>query len=290
MMNRREFLATSLATGLTLTASAQRSETGFRTITYNVLGCRGYPKTRENAVRLEAAQGQIAERIADEVALYAPDILTLQEGPTEEVTAQIAARLNMNHVWFPCPWPGNKQYPGGFPGAIITRFPILESKNCPLEGNAERPEALFTRHWGMAVLDTPSGRLPIFSAHLHPSEKTTRLDEIEAALKVIQPALESEGRVLLQGDLNHKPDTQEYRRWRDAGLVDCFAEKGVGPHTKSMSSTNPRSRIDYVWAGGTLTSRIESARILYEGNFRTNPDDPASFALSDHIPVIAKFG
>ena len=77
--------------------------------------------------------------------------------------------------------------------------------------------------------------------------------------------------------------------WRDAGLVDCFAEKGIGPHTKSMSSTNPRNRIDYLWAGGTLKSRIQSARILYEGNFRTNPDDPASFALSDHIPVLAEF-
>ncbi len=38
-----------------------------------------------------------------------------------------------------------------------------------------------------------------------------------------------------------------------------------------------------------LAERLRECRVLYEGAFRTNPDDPRSFALSDHIPVMASF-
>ena len=37
--------------------------------------------------------------------------------------------------------------------------------------------------------------------------------------------------------------------------------------------------------GGWLTE----ARCLFEGGFRTNPDDLQSVALSDHLPVLAAF-
>ncbi len=38
-----------------------------------------------------------------------------------------------------------------------------------------------------------------------------------------------------------------------------------------------------------LATRREASRVLFEGPFRTNPADPASFALSDHLPVMATF-
>ncbi len=51
----------------------------------------------------------------------------------------------------------------------------------------------------------------------------------------------------------------------------------------------PGIRLDYFWVGGPLGKRLQSARVLNDGAFRTNPADPASFALSDHLPVMAKF-
>ena len=38
-------------------------------------------------------------------------------------------------------------------------------------------------------------------------------------------------------------------------------------------------------AGGPIASRITESRVLYEGAFRTNPEDPTSFALSDHLSL-----
>ena len=293
-MNRRDFLA---AIGLLAFASTRRSSAQtptqdrarIRTITYNVLGCRGFPETRTNRENLRAARGQIPERIALEVALYRPDIVTFQEGPAEEVVARIAEDLKMRYVFFPGAWPGNDDYPGGFPGALLTHYPIVSSQNCPLAGGGERSPDLFTRHWGVAVLDTPLGSLPVFSGHLHPSDAAVREREVTKALAVMTHALEKEGLLLFQGDLNHRPDGPEYPRWKNAGLIDAFAARRDGVHEFTFSSPRPRSRIDYIWAGGALAEKLQSCRILWEGAFRTNPDDPASYALSDHVPVFAEF-
>jgi hypothetical protein len=39
-----------------------------------------------------------------------------------------------------------------------------------------------------------------------------------------------------------------------------------------------------------VAARLSECRVLYEGAFRTWPDDARSFALSDHLPVMAAFG
>ena len=94
--------------------------------------------------------------------------------------------------------------------------------------------------------------------------------------------------ILLQGDLNHVPDGPEYKRWRRAKLTDAFAAKGVGIEFTSRAN-KPGIRIDYVWTHGPIARRLVECRVLFEGAFRTNPEDPMSFALSDHLPVMAEF-
>ena len=59
----------------------------------------------------------------------------------KSVVKEIADRLGMKYVYFPS---GQN-----WPGALLTRFEIVGSKNCPVVGG-ERPKDLFTRHWGMA--------------------------------------------------------------------------------------------------------------------------------------------
>jgi exonuclease III len=74
----------------------------------------------------------------------------------------------------------------------------------------------------------------------------------------------------------------------EAGFSDAFAAKGTGqPHTARTSK--PATRIDYVMALGPIATRLTECRVLFEGAFRLNPDDPTSFALSDHLPVMAIF-
>ena len=95
-------------------------------------------------------------------------------------------------------------------------------------------------------------------------------------------------KVILQGDLNHEPLQEEYERWENAGLIDCYSLKGV-EQEYTIKSTFPNRRVDYVWTNEGLSKRLLRCRVLYEGSFRTNPMDGRSVALSDHLPVMAEF-
>ena len=296
-MNRREFWKTGgmLGAALAVSNSVRTAEdndapsAAFTSIAYNILACRGYPDTEENRARRKAAEEHMAERMAFELALYQPDVVTFSESPPEATVARIAAALKMNYAWFEGGWPGNDEYPGGFPGTIMTRYPITAKANCPMPDGGARPDDLFTRHWCRATLETEAGPLAVFSAHLHPSDDEVRAREITEILNVIGPDLKAGRPLLLQGDLNHGPDGPEYARWVEAGLTDTFSTREQR-HRFTFSSAAPEGRIDYIWAAGPLSKSITEARVLFEGEFRTNPDDPTSFALSDHVPVLARFG
>jgi hypothetical protein len=115
--------------------------------------------------------------------------------------------------------------------------------------------------------------------------------EVSEVLKVIGPSLENGERVLLRGDLNHQPSGPEYPRWVQAGVVDVFGKgKQAGTSDYSVTSHESVRRAGYVWASARLMSDAREARILFERTFRTNPKDPMSVALSDHIPVMVDFG
>lgn len=285
-IDRRKFFVTGAGLlGSTLLAQRLHAQAatpadngpGLRTITYNILATKGYPETEANRELLRRARPQMVQRLAHELALYDPDVITFQESPAEEVVAAIARALGYRHTYFP----------GGFPGAVITRFNIVESRNCPLVAG-ERPPDLFTRHWGRAVLERHGRPLVVYSAHLHPSNAEVRAREVTAALAVMAADIAGEVPMLFQGDLNHRHDEPEQARWQAAGLVDLLPADGA-PRAMTFPSTEPGKCIDFIWANGLLARRRTSARVLFEGAFRTNPADERSFALSDHLPVLAEF-
>jgi len=300
MMNRRGFLTmgAGLAGGAVLSPrpghGAPKEGNGgsgstFRSIAYNVYGCKGWPERTGNRARLAAAQPLLPKRLALELALYAPDVVTISEAPDEEGIQLIASELGMGHTFFPSP--------EAFPGAVLSRFPITESTNCPLAENALRPGDCFTRHFGRAVLEAGFGKLVVYSAHLHPSSRAIRLREIALATAAMRGDMEAGHALLLQGDLNHRPKHPEYQAWTASGLADTFtlgktyrapADDGATP-PGTVSSIKPGARIDYIWTHGPLTQHVTDCRALYEGAFRTHRDDPTSFALSDHLPVMAEF-
>ncbi len=258
-----------------------------RVIAYNILKCTGWPADGGLA-RRAVERGQIAKRIALELALYDPHVVTFSESPDEKLTREIAEQLGMHHVRFPS---GED-----WPGTLLSKFEVLESRNAPVVSGT-RPADLFTRHWGRAVLKLPSGQpLVVHSAHLYPGQDPAiRLREINAMLAAMQSDLESGKSLILMGDLNHTPDGPEYAKWREASLVDTFAAVGArdatpaNPEGKTFAADQPRVRIDYVWCAGPLTKAIKESRSLWEGAFRTNPADMQSFALSDHVPQFAMF-
>ena len=94
--------------------------------------------------------------------------------------------------------------------------------------------------------------------------------------------------MLFIGDLNHGPDTDEYKHWIDAGWVDTFAKVGQGDGP-TFTSDIPQWRIDYVMAAGPIAERVTESGPLFQGAFRLNINDEESFALSDHLPQLAAF-
>jgi len=281
-ISRRQFcgaLGASLAVANADLFADDSKPKPLRVIAYNIYKCTGWPSDRPLAKRA-VAKGQMAKRLAMELALYGPDIINFSESPSEKLTKEVAELLGMNHVRFPSG--------GNWPGTLLSNFEIIDSQNTPIKG--ERPKELFTRHWGRATVKLPSDeKLIVHSAHLYPTaDPSVRLKEIRAMIESMKPDLDAGRSMLLIGDLNHGPDTDEYKLWIDAGWVDTFAKvgKGDGP---TIKSDIPQWRIDYVMAAGPIADRVVESRPLFEGAFRPNISDDESFALSDHLPQLAVF-
>ena len=278
------------------------NEKRLRSITYNVFnGCIGYkgingrelpPGDDSILVKTARDMGQIPKRIMLELALYQPNIINFSESPNEGVVAEMAKMLNLNYAFFP----GAKNGEGHFPGSILTTYEIVSSETRPFVNKSRNdPQELFTRHWGKAKLRLPNGKnIIVHSAHLWPFKKEEndtriRLNEIKELVAAIKHDLANNSdTVLLQGDLNHTPDTEEYKSLKSAGLVDAFIAAGSGDGN-TTNSIKPSKRIDFIYAIGTLSGHIKSCMPLFEGDFRMNNEDPKGFALSDHLPVLADF-
>ena len=273
---------------LTLAGLPAPAQSGrFTAISYNVLACLGFAGKVPNPWRLDAAREQMGMRTAQELLLYRPDVITMSESVTRPAAERLARALDMRMAYFDPGVPSYQGYPIGFPGTVFTRGRIVESENAPYRGGPKDP-ALFTRHWGRAVIETDRERIALFSGHLHPNRADIREREITIMLDVMKDEIARGRSVLFHGDLNHTPDGPEYARWKAAGLTDSFAARGTGSGL-TFNSVQPKARIDYIWVSGPLAARLVEARVLNEGAFRTNPDDPQSFALSDHLPVLAQF-
>jgi endonuclease/exonuclease/phosphatase family metal-dependent hydrolase len=282
-LSRRLFGCSVIGGGISALGSkialADETPKPLRVIAYNIFGLTGWPHQRKLAQQA-VAEGQMAKRLAMELALHEPDIINFSESPEEKLTKEVAELLGMNHVRFPSG--------GNWSGTLLSRFEIIDSENVPLDG--QRPKELFTRHWGQATIKPPTGDpLIVHSAHLYPTaDPTIRLREIETMLGSMKADLDSGRSMLLIGDLNHGPDTEEYNFWIDTGWVDTFAKVGKG-NGATIKSDIPKWRIDYVMAAGPIAERVVESRPLFAGAFRLNIADKESFALSDHLPQLAVF-
>lgn len=287
-MKRRRFLqitGTAFAAAA-LPAIASERCVSLKTIAYNVLAFRGFPRTEDNKHAIGAAHSHLPEITAEALRAFKPDLVTFKEAPNEKKVARFAEALGMNYAFFPGGWKGDYTYPGGFPGAVITRFKILESENRPTVGE-EHPSTLYTRHLGRAELSTPFGNIHVVSTHFHAHKEEVRIEEAEKIIALIHE-LRKSAPVLLQGDLNHKPEGPEYKLWVDAGLIDIGEKMGIGAEP-TCPTTGGRSRIDYIWATPDLAEKAKAAAVLNKPPFVPDPDDAASFALSDHMPIMAEF-
>lgn len=287
-----------LAVGVTATARPADDTTAppktLRVITYNIHGGDPVTPTDQSKAALRSAHmGKTkSQPLALALGKLKPDIVALEETCSEKFVEQLAKEMAMDWAYFPGGWQDPERgWPEGIPTAILSRLPIKHRQNCPLALARQRPKDLFTRGYGRIRVALGDQQLAVYVAHLLPSWKnTTQIREAEIAEIAAAVATETAaGRsVLVMGDMNHDPTTPEYQGWARGGMIDTFAKKGLGPHL-TCSVTELTERIDYVFASGPIAGRIITVRVLNETPFNLDARNPASYALSDHLPVMADF-
>ncbi len=297
MIDRRHFLGA--AAGLPLLRTRLHAARPLRAISYNVHAFGPIAPTDEGKRLIGRARARLLDRYAIELALYEPDVLCLQEASSAAEVSGLAERLEMHHVYLPGGYvdDNGKVHPM-FNGAILSRHPIREHQDCPSSSAQLDRRKVFSRHLGRALIATGDerwGDLAVFGCHMLPNWKNTthvREAEIAAVGEAIAADVEADRSILVLGDMNHVPSSPEYAAWAPLGLVDCAATKPIG-NTASCPSPSPSQRIDYVFARGPIAQHLTSCRVLAEGRFRPHEGGEevrGSWALSDHMPVLAQFG
>ncbi|MHC0053595.1 endonuclease/exonuclease/phosphatase family protein [Actibacterium sp. D379-3] len=194
---------------------------------------------------------------------------------------------------------------------ILSRWPILSSRNFPLPKWGDRRHHSIQQGLLEAVVDTPLGALRIYSVHLSHLCPATRLPQV-AAIRDILARAPAEGGAwcgghptpaagwteedeppmprdfILMGDMNFDPSSKEYealvgavapgfgRLTNRAGLIDAWVAAG---HDEAGGATHPgaSSRIDHCFVSADLAGQVTGAWI----------DDTA--VGSDHWPVWVTF-
>ena len=95
--------------------------TRLRMLTYNVLGCRGYRREENPVTNPGPPRPHLIAEMAEYLRPLDCDIIALQEAPVRADLKRLAKLLNRELVSFSSGWPGNRHWPGGFPGALLLR-------------------------------------------------------------------------------------------------------------------------------------------------------------------------
>ncbi|MBA8823840.1 endonuclease/exonuclease/phosphatase family metal-dependent hydrolase [Saccharopolyspora lacisalsi] len=214
--------------------------------------------------------GRVAEVIRDSgagvVALQEVDRHWSARSDFADQAQELARRLGMHHAYGAnldrdpaAPGQPRRQYGT----AILSRFPIVSSRNTPLPNLGGEQRGL------LQARITVCGRTAsVYSTHLQHDNAAERAAQTEAVADLVGSATEP---VILAGDLNARPGSPEMEPIRFS-FTDTFAVAGTGDGA-TYPATDPSARIDYVVTNDHVRTR--SAEVLRS---------PAS----DHLPVRAE--
>lgn len=271
-------------------------ERPLRVVTFNALHGGAMSGWNGQDDHLEARLDLAAEALQ----ALEPDVVALQEASVSSrrgtVSSRLAGRLGMNHVrtsvtfsFLPIRW--LSAWLGAFMDfeegpAILSRFPIVHSETHQLP-RCGRPFAL--RAFVYALLDTPRGRVPVFSTHTAGDPCHTR------AVGTLVEQNRGDGPGILMGDFNAVEGSPAITALTvDAGFIDSFRvanpqEPGSTAHQPvTATERRARRRIDYVFLvpGRRVPGAVVASRVVLD-----RPGVlPGGGALwpSDHYGVLAE--
>jgi endonuclease/exonuclease/phosphatase family metal-dependent hydrolase len=237
--------------------------------------------------------------VTDALLRLHPDVVALQEASWSrgrgEVASRLAGRLGMNHVYAPAStrlfdtaW--LNRLAAGFLNftegpSILSRFPIVgwEALRLPDCGRRLEPRVLL-----FAELETPSGRLPVFSTHTAGDPCHTRA--VAALVRERRGDLPG----VLMGDLNAVESSPAVAVLSaEAGFVDAF--RAARPEAPGFTVWQPVTapgrrafrRVDYVFLvpGRAFPGAVVDSRVVIDAPGRL-PDGTVLWP-SDHYGVLA---
>jgi endonuclease/exonuclease/phosphatase family metal-dependent hydrolase len=230
-----------------------------RLVTWNIRGCLGMDNRRS------------VERVADVIRECRADIVCLQEvhrwlpqSRMRDQPRRLSELLGMRSYYLP----SYHILSGSFGNAILTNLPVREHWRDLLPNHWERRSLRFLlerRTCVSADIEAVGGVIRVMTAHL----SLNRFDRLKSVQRVGELVRGLQGSVVLCGDMNARPDSEEMRILEQSGLVDA----GSRNDAPTYPATRPNARIDYVWHSRNL-ELTESVSV----------DSQAS----DHFPVIAE--
>jgi endonuclease/exonuclease/phosphatase family metal-dependent hydrolase len=245
-------------------------------ITHNVLAFSGHPK------KIHQTDSMVFAKAVDFYKNLQLDIIILQECPPEQYIKKLAKKLNSNYVFFEAKYPGNTTFPYGFPGCIITKYPIVHS----FDVNVVQPniaDSIFQRHAGQVIIKTEDGPIQITGIHLcanwgNVNRESTRMSELDILFSKL-PSCDSCIANIIAGDFNSLPESAPYNKMLEAGYIDTHA----GLSEATVPVPNSTARIDYIFIH-------QDADFFYLPVNASVPFyDNAGLYLSDHQPCLTVF-
>lgn len=150
--------------------------------------------------------------------------------------------------------------------ALLSHVPWESAKSIPLpRTHNNEPRNIVVARF---PLGTSESHLTIIGTHLS-TNRAERLTQVEF---IVDTFPVTNGPMLLVGDLNSGPHEQDIRALLDAGWIDVWNELGEGEGA-TFPATNPRYRIDYVFASPEAAAAIVGIELV--------PTE-----ISDHLPLI----
>jgi endonuclease/exonuclease/phosphatase family metal-dependent hydrolase len=208
------------------------------------------------------------DAVAGIINSLGPDLVALQEVDNKttrakglDLTAELSKRTGMEGVFGKA-----MDYAGGGYGeAVLSRHPILDTKNNPL-GHTRKaePRAALEVH-----IELPTGERIIFvGTHLdHLRDQKNRMIQTKRIMELYEDCGLP---IILAGDLNAAPGSDPInllsREWSYAGQADP---------KPTMPSDRPRRKIDYIMYKPKGRWSVTETRVIDEK------------VASDHCPVLA---
>lgn len=253
-----------------------------RIATYNIYKFQGYPADAATAALGEPESPQRIEHFTGVLRELGCDVIALQEGGVSAGMMQaLAGALGMYLVTIPSPlkWPGQ----------ILSRFPVLESR--VFSHFVPDPAVVppLSRCAGWARLALGGGReLGVFILHLHPNQRELRDAEAEIVAARAAALLGETPDLVVLGDFNCNVEEPVHGRLKELGFVNAMEVAGGG--LRPTMDTAGRTRlltIDHIYVSPSLASRLVAAEVVARPGFRHEVAEGV-WDHSDHLPVVAE--